>query len=180
MVSSAKNNIIGNYDLNNLVSTEPSLLKISEIETKILDSVKDKTLETCGIKIEALGIKRLAYPENNIEAIFKQMRAERGQYAAKYRAEGRKEASIIKSKAELEVSKIVAEATKKAAEIKGEADREAAEIYANAHKKGKDFYKFTKSLEAIEKITEKNSVFILRTDQAPFDVLYGKDNEPNK
>lgn len=177
MVSSAKNNILGNYDLNNLVSTDSSLLKLSEIETKILDSVKSKALETCGIEIETLGIKRLAYPENNIEAIFRQMRAERGQYAAKYRAEGRKEAAIIKSKAELEVSKIIAEATKKSAEIKGEADREAAEIYANAHKKGKEFFKFIKSLEAIEKIADKNSVFILRTDQAPFDVLYGTANE---
>lgn len=77
----------------------------------------------------------------------------------------------------MEIAKITAEATRKSAEIKGEADREAAEIYANAHKKGRDFYKFTKSLEAIEKMSEKNSVFILRSDQSPFDALYGTENE---
>lgn len=177
MVSSAKNNVLGNYELNNLVSTDPSLLKIGEIENKILEAVKQRASENFGISIETLGIKRLAYPENNIEAIFKQMRAERGQYAAKYRAEGRKEAAIILSETDLEIAKINAEATKKAAEIRGEADKEAAEIYANAHKKGRDFYKFTKSLEAIEKMSDKNSVFILRTDQAPFDALYGTTNE---
>ena len=177
MVTSAKNNVLGDYDLNNLVSTDPSLLKLDEIEAKILNSVKQNASDNFGIAIETLGIKRLAYPENNVEAVFKQMRAERGQYAAKYRAEGRKQAAIILSETDLEIAKIEAEATKESATIKGEADKEAAEIYANAHKKGRDFYKFTKSLEAIEKMADKNSVFILRTDQAPFDALYGTANE---
>lgn len=177
MVSSSKNNVLGEYDLNNLVSTDPEKLKIDEIEAKILEAVKQRASENLGIEIETLGIKRLAYPENNIEAIFKQMRAERSQYASKYRAEGRMQASIIKSETDLEIAKINAESTKKAAEIKGNADKEAAEIYANAHKKGRDFYKFTRSLEAIEKMADKNSVFILRTDQAPFDTLYGTNNE---
>ena len=177
MVNSSKSNILGDYNLNNLVSTDPSSLKIKEIESKILESVKKNSNDNFGIDIETLGIRRLAYPEQNIEAIFKQMRAERDQYASKYRAEGRMKASIILSETELEVSKINADAKKESAKIKGEADREAAEIYANAHKKGRDFYKFTKSLEAIEKMADKNSVFILRTDQAPFDAIYGKNNE---
>ena len=177
MVSSSKNNVLGDYNLNNLVSTDPTSLKINEIESKILEAVKQKASDNFGIDIETLGIRRLAYPEQNIEAIFKQMRAERDQYASKYRAEGRMKAAIIISETDLEVSKINAEAKKESAKIKGEADREAAEIYANAHKKGRDFYKFTKSLEAIEKMADKNSVFILRTDQAPFDAIYGKNNE---
>ncbi len=177
MVSSSKNNVLGNYDLNNLVSTKPDQLKISEIEAQILEAVKQQASDNFGIGIETLGIKRLAYPENNIEAIFKEMRAERALYASEYRAEGRKQAAIILSETDLEIAKITAEATRKSAEIKGEADREAAEIYANAHKKGRDFYKFTKSLEAIEKMSEKNSVFILRSDQSPFDALYGTENE---
>ena len=176
MVSSSKNNVLGDYDLNNLVSTNPSSLKIDEIENKILEAVKQKAKDNLGIEVETLGIRRLAYPEQNIEAIFKQMRAERDQYASKYRAEGRKEAAIIISETELEVSKLNADAKKESAKIKGEADREAAEIYANAHKKGREFYKFTKSLEAIEKMSDKNSVFILRTDQPPFDAIYGNKN----
>lgn len=177
LVSSSKNNVLGEYDLSNLVSTEPEQLKIDEIESKILEAVKTKAKDNFGIEIETLGIKRLAYPENNVEAIFKQMRAERGQYAAKYRAEGRMEASMILSETEVEISKINAEATKKAAEIRGDADKEAAEIYANAHKKGREFYKYTRSLEAAEKMADKNSVLILRTDQAPFDALYGNQND---
>ncbi len=176
-VQSSQNNVLGEYELSNLVSTDPSNLKINEIEKKILEEVKQNTEDKYGIEIETLGIKRLAYPEQNIEAIYKQMRAERDQYASKYRAEGRMQAAIIISDTELEVAKINAEAKKKSAEIKGEADKEAAEIYANAHKKGRDFYKFKKSLEAVEEMSDKNSVFILRTDQPPFDAIYGDRNE---
>ena len=179
LVSSSKNNVLGNYDLANLVSTDPAQLKLAEIENKILESVREKARESFGVEIVSLGVKRLAYPENNIKAIFSQMRAERGQYAAKYRAEGRMEAAIILSETDLEIARINAEAVKTSAEIKGKADREAAEIYAEAHKKGREFYKFSRSLEALEKMVNENAVFILRSDQAPFDALNGNPSNGN-
>ncbi len=171
LVSSSKNNVLGDYDLANLVSTNREQLKLDEIEQKILNAVQKKAKESFGVEISRLGIKRLAYPENNVKAIFNQMRAERGQYAAKYRAEGRMQASIILSETDLEIARINAEAVKKAATIKGQADREAAEIYADAHKKGREFYKFNRSLEVLEKMMNQNAVFIMRNDQPPFDVL---------
>jgi membrane protease subunit HflC len=179
LVSSSKNNVMGNYDLANLVSTDPGLLKLEEIEGKILEAVAEKARESFGVEIVSLGIKRLAYPENNVKAIFSQMRAERGQYAAKYRAEGRMQASIILSETDLEIARINADAIKTAAEIKGKADREAAEIYAEAHKKGREFYKFSRSLEALEKMVNENAIFILRSDQAPFDALNWKSADEN-
>lgn len=175
LVSSAKNNILGNYELKNIVSTEKDDLKITEIEEQIMNSVKTRAQQKFGIAIEQVGIKRIAFPENNVSAIFNQMKAERGQYAAKYRAEGRMNAANIRSDTELQISKITAEAVKKASEIKGQADRKAAEIYAQAHSKGKDFYKLTKSLEALEAIVDKNAVMVIRSDKKPFDLLYGED-----
>ena len=172
LVSSSKNNILGDYYLSNLVSDDISQLKTDEIEAKILASVQKPAMEKLGIEISELAFKRIAYPENNIDAIFNQMRAERGKYAAEYRAEGRKRASIIMSNTDVEIAKINAESIKKAAEIKGDADRQAAEIYAKAHKDGAEFYKFSRSLEALEQIVNKNAVFILRSDKPPFDKLY--------
>ncbi|OGK10777.1 MAG: hypothetical protein A2W80_03475 [Candidatus Riflebacteria bacterium GWC2_50_8] len=172
LVSSSKNNVMGNYNLSNLVSTDPSLLKLAEIESRILEAVSQRARESFGVEITSLGIKRLAYPENNVKAILSQMRAERGQYAAKYRAEGRMKASIIVSEADLEIARINAEAVKKAAEITGKADRQVAEIYAETYKKGREFYKFTRSLEALEKMINQNATFIMRSDQYPFNVLH--------
>lgn len=171
LVSSSKNNVLGGYELSNLVSTNSDQMKIKEIEAKVLKDVIENAEPNFGVKISELGIKRLAYPENNVEAIFSQMKAERIQYASKYRAEGRMKASIILSETELEIAKVKADATREAAEIKGKADRKAAEILAGAHQEGAEFYKFVRSLEAVEGVSSQNSVFILRSDQPPFNVL---------
>ncbi len=181
LVSSSKNNVLGNYDLANLVSTNPKQLKLEEIEAKILETVAPRARESFGVEISRLGIKRLAYPENNVKAIFNQMRAERGQYAAKYRAEGRMQASIVLSETDLKIARINADAVKESAAIKGRADREAAEIYAEAHKKGREFYKFNRSLEVLEKMLNQNATFIIRSDQPPFNVLNENNgNDTNK
>lgn len=174
LVSSAKNNVLGNYELSNLVSTNPEQLRFGEIEKNIKEAIENTASKSFGVKILNLGIKRLAYPENNVIAIFNQMNAERAQYAAKYRAEGREKASMILSETDLEIAKISAEAVRKATEIKGEADKKAAEIYANANKQSAEFYKFSRSLEALETIVNNNAVFLLRSDQPPFNLLTGE------
>ncbi len=180
LISSSKNNVVGGYELTNLVSTDASQLKLDEIEEQIKTDVAASANKNFGILISELGIKRLAYPEQNVEAIFGQMRAERNQVASKYRAEGRMKASMILSETDLEIAKIKAEAGKKAAEIKGQADREAAEILAKAHLESKDYFKFIKSLEAAEKISGPSSIFILRSDQPPFNTLLSKEGTEEK
>lgn len=175
LVSSAKNNVVGGYELLNLVSTDQDQLKLKQIEELIKKDVAASAAKNFGIHISELGIKRLAYPEKNVEAIFGQMRAERNQVASKYRAEGRMKASMILSETDLEIAKIKAEAGKKAAEIKGLADREAAETLAKAHLESKDYFKFVKSLEAAEKVSGPGSMFILRSDQPPFNTLLSEE-----
>lgn len=180
LISSSKNNVVGGYELVNLVSTEIEQLKLAEIEEQIKSDVGKSAAKSFGVLISELGIKRLAYPEKNVEAIFGQMRAERNQVASKYRAEGRMKASVILSETDLEISKIKAEASKKAAEIKGQADREAAEILAKAHLESQDYFKFVKSLEAAEKISGAGSMFILRSDQPPFNTLFSEEGAEEK
>ncbi len=180
LISSSKNNVIGGYELVNLVSTDTRQLKLGQIETQIKEDISESAMKDFGIRISELGIKRLAYPEKNVEAIFGQMRAERNQAASKYRAEGRMKAAIILSETDLEIAKIKAEATRKAAEIKGQADRESAEILARAHLESKDFFKFVKSLEAAEKVSGAGSIFVLRSDQQPFKTLLGEEEEGAK
>lgn len=171
MISSSKNNVVGGYELTNLVSTDIEQLKLAEIEDLIKQEVAQSAKANFGIEILELGIKRLAYPERNVEAIFGQMRAERNQVASRYRAEGRMKASMILSETDLEISKIKSEASKKAAEIRGQAEKEAAEILAQAHLESQEYFRFVKSLEAAEKISGPGSIFILRSDQPPFNTL---------
>lgn len=180
LVTNAKNNILGSYDLSAILSTEEDKIMVDRIEQQIFDSISDKASREFGVTIRQLGIKRIAFPENNVRAIFSQMQAERDQFASKYRAQGKMEASIIMSDTELEKEKIKAAAQQEAEEIKGRADREAAEIYAAAHSRGKAFYQMKRSLEALEKIADQNTVLIMRSDQPPFSSLFDKAGEPAK
>ena len=142
---------------------------------KPLDEVLSHDLagEKYGVKIEEVGLERLSLPEGNTKFVFDQMRAERRQYAARYRAEGEREADLIRSKTTLEVAEIRATGEEEAARIRGQAEAEAARIYADAHSADPEFYRFTRSLEALNKMLSGKSSVVLRTDSPPFDLLEG-------
>ena len=101
------------------------------------------------------------------------MEAERKQQAKKYRAEGQEKALEIISDAERDKTIILAEAYEDAETIKGEGDAKALKIYANAYNKDPEFYKFTRTLSAYNKIfngTGKTTV-IISTDSPIFQYL---------
>lgn len=172
LVNNAKNTILGNYNLSNLVSTEPETLKILEIEDKIYQEIKDTADNRYGVNIEQIGIKRLGLPKSNIRQVFRQMRAERERDAARYRAEGIKEANKIRNETDVEVAKILAEGEKKAAKISGQTEKEMAEIYATAYQKNPDLFNFLLELDSLEKIVGKQTTLIIDGNNSPFSHIF--------
>lgn len=171
IVTHAKNTVLGEYDFASLFSMEKSKQKITEIEGEILQEVRDAAGKELGLEIVQVGFERLAFPEQNLDSVLQQMRAEREQYAAKYRAEGDQEASAIRSDTDLKVAQILAEAQRKADEIRGNAEAQAAQIYASVQKSDPEFYEFLQSLESLEKLLQGQSTVILKTDSPPFRIL---------
>jgi membrane protease subunit HflC len=171
LATSARNALLGGYDFQQLVSTDSTQLKLPELEQRLADTVRPQALDSFGIAIEQVGIKRIALPEANTSYVFERMRAERGKYAAKYRAEGRQEAEQLRATTEAERSNLMADAQKYAEETRGKAEGEAARIYAAAHAQSPEFYHFTRELEALRKIAKPNTVMVLDTSTAPFDQL---------
>ena len=53
-------------------------------------------LRSYGVTLEQIRLERIALPEENVRAVFEQMRAERRQFAATFEAEGEREASAIR------------------------------------------------------------------------------------
>lgn len=174
LVTNAKISVLGGYDLSALVSTKAEDLMTAQIEAAILSNVESNANDKYGVRIEEVGFERLSLPESNTRFVFDQMRAERKQYAARYRAEGEREAQSIRSSTMLEVAEIRAEASEKAARIRGEAEAEAARIYAAAHSVDPSFYRFTRSLDSMGKILNEKSHVVLRTDSPPFELLQEK------
>jgi len=171
LITDAKNAVMGNYDLTALVSTEEEDLQVDEIEQAIWERVRQSAETDLGINIEQVALLQVALPEGNITRVFEQMRAERQQYAAAFRAEGDRQGSAIRSATDLESAEIIAEAQETAAGIRAAADAEAAGIYAAAHSLDPDFYRFLRSLEALESILGENTTLVLDTDAPPFDLL---------
>jgi membrane protease subunit HflC len=171
LATSARNALLGRYDFQQLVTTDPAKLKLLELEQRLADAIRPQALSAFGIAIEQVGIKRLALPEANTLYVFERMKAERGQYAARFRAEGRREAEEMRSKTDAERTILLAEAQKFAEETRGKAEADAARVYADAHAQDPQFYKFLRELETLRKVTRENTTLILDTDTAPFNQL---------
>ena len=176
LATSARNALLGRYDFQELVSTDPAKLKLVELEQRLMESIRPQALSAFGIAIEQVGLKRIALPEANTLYVFERMKAERGQYAARYRAEGRREAEELRAKTDAERTVLLAEAQKFAEETRGKAEAEAARIYSDAHTQDPQFYKFLRELETLRKVTRENTTLILDTDTAPFNQLKPAEN----
>ena len=165
---------LGGHDLSALVSTEPKDLQVDQIESELMASTATVALKNYGVVIEQIRLERISLPEENVTAVFNQMRAERREFAAKYQAEGDREARRIRSEADLEAAKIRAKGDEEAARIRGESAAEVAKTYADAHKVDPQLYRFTRALESLDKLVTNTTSLILRTDAEPFSLLQGQ------
>ena len=173
LLTNAAIGTLGGHDLSALVSTTPSDLQVDQIESQLLASSAPVALHNYGVAIDQIRLERIALPEENVAAVFDQMRAERQQFAAKYEAEGQQEASKIRSQAQLDAAKITSEGTEEEARIRGESAAQVAKTYADAHRVDPELYRFTRSLDSLDKLVTGNTTLILRTDSEPFSMLQG-------
>ncbi|MDY0168469.1 MAG: protease modulator HflC [Thermoguttaceae bacterium] len=172
MVTASKNFHMGNFELSALVSTTPGEIRTPEIERLILNDLRKDMERTFGIAVEQVGVKRIAYPEDNMEAVLEQMRAERRSEQGELRARGTKEAEAIRNEGMVQAEQILRAAREEAGKIVGQAEQQAAETYAKAHQLDPDFYRFWRSMQVIRNTLGAKSTVVLRSDQEPFRELF--------
>jgi membrane protease subunit HflC len=177
IVTNAKNALLGRYPLSALVSTKKESLQLDAIE-RALSADARKAAKRYGIAVHQVGLKRLGLPEENLRAVFEQMRQERSKEAARFRAQGSRKALEIRATADLAVARTRAKAQQQAEALTGKAEAEVASIYAGSHGKAPDFYRFVRSLEALKKILGDKSTVVLRADRAPFELLMRSPGRP--
>ena len=88
---------------------------------QILDEATDKW----GIKVTRVEIKNIAPPRDLLEAMEKQMRAERERREAVLKAEGDKRSAILRAEGEREAAIQLAEGARQAAVLKAQGEAEA-------------------------------------------------------
>jgi membrane protease subunit HflC len=166
-----KNEELGRYDLSALVSTKPEEIQTPQIEQAMLADVSKEARQKFGIEVEQVGIKRIAYPEENIPAVLEQMKAERRAEADTLRSQGASKAAEVRNAAETEKAKILGEGVQQAGDIRAEAVAAAAKIYREATL-DPQFYEYWKKLQTFKQVVGEKATLILRTDQISlFDVF---------
>ena len=171
LVTGAKNTVLGQYDFQNLASTNRAEVKLEEIEKRLTDVVAERASAAFGVNVRHVGICRLGLPESNTRFVFERMRAERAQIAEHYRSIGAKEADDIRARTDSEATVLVAEAERSAAETTAKAEAEAARLVADAYHRDPDLYGFLRRLDALRKVGDVNTTLLLDTSTPPFDAL---------
>jgi len=161
---------VGDYEFDDLISTEKEV-RIRDLEERIQVDLQAQTLRDYGIRIDTVGISRLALPESNAYSVYNRMKAERKAIANKYRAEGEEKAAGIRAHADREKSDLISEGYHKAQVILGEGEAEAARIYTEAFQRDPEFYQFWRTLETYDKILDEKSILVLSEDSELFKYL---------
>ena len=157
-------------DSSALRSAERGRLALQE---DILKAATPK-LETLGIKLLDVRIKRVNYNRDVVTNIYRRMISEREQIAQRFRSEGEGEAARINGRRERDLREIESNAYKRVQELRGEADAEATRIYADAYNKSseaREFYGFLKTLDTYRAILGNQTNVILSTDSELFRLL---------
>jgi membrane protease subunit HflC len=173
IVANAKNGVLGNYTLSNLVSTNPDDIMLDEIRKTIEDQVAQSALNNFGITVQALRFRRLALPYTNILSVFEQMIADRQRYVSRYLSEGERDAAIIISEAEAAAAELITQGRLEASQIEAETERRVAEIYGEAFDRNSQLFTFLKNLIALENSVNPDTVIIMRASESPFGVITG-------
>ena len=158
---------------------------LSEDRTSLMNQIRDiarAQASNLGIEVIDVRLTRTDLPEQNLDATFARMRAEREREAADEIARGGEAAQRVRASADRTVVELTSDARRQADVIRGEADAERNAIYAEAFGRDPEFFAFTRSLTSYERALQPgNSSIVMQPDSEFFDYLRsdgGRGNPP--
>ncbi len=170
LVRDAKNGVIGQHPFGDLISPDPTAVRLTQIEKEMLDIIQPHAKSNYGIKVTLLGIKQLGLPESITGKVFERMREERQRLVRKFVGEGDSRAIEIRAEADRVRQEILANAEAKATGIKGQGDAKAAESYA-VFEQNPALAIYLLQLKALEASLKDRTTLILDDQTPPFNML---------
>lgn len=167
--------LISEYQFDELVNVDRDRLKLGDIERRATEALGSALRQAgYGIDVESVGIHKIILPESTTQKVFETMIAARERLAENALQEGQAQASAIRSEATSARERILAFAERKAQAIRSQGDREAAKQYEN-FAKNEEFAIFLRKIEALRKMLDHNTTFVLSADSLGILDWFNKD-----
>ncbi len=148
---------------------------VSGEREQIMTVLREKTdldARKIGVQVLDVRLKRVDFPLEISDSVYRRMDAERKRVANELRASGAAEGEKIKANADKQREVTLAEAYREAQKTKGEGDAKASALYASAFGRNPEFYSFYRSLEAYKQsFKNKSDVMVLDPSSAFFKYL---------
>jgi membrane protease subunit HflC len=125
-----------------------------------------------GVEVLDVRLKRVDFPTEISDSVYRRMDAERKRVANELRATGNAESEKIRADADKQREVTLAVAYRDAQKMKGEGDAKAAAIYASAFGRNSEFFAFYRSMEAYKQtFKNKSDVMVLDPSSSFFKYL---------
>ncbi len=167
IINSSIRRVLATVELNTILSGERREL-MRQISVAVNDEAKK-----IGIEIVDVRIKRTDLPEENSNAIYRRMQAEREREATEKRAQGAEESQKIQADADRQKTVLLAEARTLAEILRGEGDATRNRIYAEAYSVDPEFFRFYRSLEAYRKAMDATDTTLVLSPDSDFFRYFG-------
>jgi len=167
-VNSGLREEFGKRTVHDVVSGEREKI-MAEVQRKA-----DADARSMGVQIIDVRLKRVDFPPEVSDSVYRRMETERKRVANELRSQGSAEAEKIKADADRQREVIVAEAYRDAQKTKGEGDAKASAIYAQSFGQNPEFYSFYRSLEAYrQSFKNKSDLLVVDPSSEFFKYLKG-------
>ncbi|MDO5529711.1 MAG: protease modulator HflC, partial [Paracoccus sp. (in: a-proteobacteria)] len=158
-----------------VLGSVPSTNVLSDDRTALMNRIRDEArANSAGLGVEIIDVRltRTDLPEQNLNATYERMRAEREREAADEIARGGEAARRITAAADRTVVELTSEARRSAEIIRGEADAERNSIYAEAFGVDPEFFAFSRSMTSYTRALQAgNSQIVMQPDGEFFSYL---------
>lgn len=137
-----------------VLGSVPSTSVLSDDRTALMNQIRGEARNnSAGLGVEIIDVRltRTDLPEQNLNATYGRMRAEREREAADEIARGNEAAQRVRAAADRTVVELTSEARRRSEVIRGEADAQRNAIYADAFGRDPEFFAFTRSMTAYER-----------------------------
>lgn len=158
--------VLGSVTSDEILSDERATLM-----TRIRDVARAQS-ENLGVQIVDVRLRRVDLPQQNLQATFERMQAEREREAADERARGEEAAQRIRANADRQAIELVSESRRESEIIRGEAEARRNAVFADAFGRDEEFFAFYRSLTAYERALKgENSTMVITPDSEFFEYL---------